>query len=142
MSTDTPLTGEILPMSEAAQGRHNVMLDSAKRLAQIAHRAIHVRDLKTNDFVVVCIKVDSRWRELVDILMPNHDWQQYRDMGREPIARGTVLGPICDVLIEELPDLEPSLREVYPDGMAKAIVLDDTGGTVYQIKPEPPSGIQ
>lgn len=25
---------------------------------------------------------------LADILMPNHDWQRYRDAGKTPIARG------------------------------------------------------
>jgi len=137
------LVGEILPMSDEAKGRHEIMEVNAERLTQIAHRAIHVRGLKTNDFIVVCIMVDSRWRPLVDQLMPNHDWQQYRDQGMKPIARGSVvLNSIAPRLINELPGLRDSLCEVYPDGKAKAIVLDDTGGTVYQIEPKPENGVQ
>jgi hypothetical protein len=129
-------------MGDAAKGRHDLMKVSAERLAQIAHRAIHVKGLETNDFIVVCIKVDSRWRDLVDYLMPNHDWQQYRDQGMEPIARGSVLASLAEYLIEELPDLKDSLREACPDDKAKVVVLDDTGGTVYQIEPQPESCIQ
>ncbi len=142
MTTETPLVGEILPMSDEAKGRHVLMQTSAERLAQIAHRAIHVKGLKTNDFVVVCIKVDSRWRGLVDHLMPNENWQQYRDQGMEPVARGSVFSALSDYLIKELPELKESLLEIYPDGKAKAVVLDDTGGTVYQIEPKPETGVQ
>lgn len=101
-----------------------------------------MKGLKTNDFIVVCIKVDSRWRSLVDYLMPNEDWQQYRDQGMEPVARGSVLSSLSDYLIEKLPELKESLREVYPEDKAKVVVLDDTGGTVYQIEPKPENGIQ
>jgi len=139
--TPTTADGEALVLSEAAQGRHDLMEQNLGRLEQIAHRAIHVKGLGANDFIIVCIKVDSRWRSVVDQLMPEHDWQQYRDQGMQPIARGSVAASFADYLAEELPDLREALREVYPYGKAKAVVLDDTGGTVYEIEPKPESGV-
>jgi hypothetical protein len=97
----------------------------------------------TNDqFVVLCIAVDSDWRDLVDLLMPDHDWQQYRDRGEQPVARGTVFAAVCEYLVERLPNIEQSLMEIPPAGKAKAIVLDEGGGTVYEIEPQPEDLIQ
>lgn len=132
-----PLEGEIIPMSDAAKERHEMTQSSAERLAQMAHRAIHLKGLSPDQFVMVCIKVDSRWRWIVDQLMPGYDWQQFRDRGEEPIARGSALFPICEVVAEELPDLKNALMEIPAEGRVKLIALDDGGGIVYEIVPKP-----
>lgn len=41
------------------------------------------------DTVITVIDVDDTYGGmLADALMPNHDWQQYRDAGEIPVARG------------------------------------------------------
>jgi len=41
------------------------------------------------EVVIVLINADDiHGRHLADILMPGHDWQQYRDRGEAPFARG------------------------------------------------------
>ena len=47
------------------------------------------RGFTPDDVVIVLISVDDpHGGPLADMLMPNHDWQQYRDKGEKPIARG------------------------------------------------------
>ncbi len=130
------LVGEIIPMSEAAKERHKLMLGNAVRLAELGQRAIN-KGFSTKDFVVVCIEVDTRWKSLVDILMPNENRQLIRDTGASPIARGTVMKSICTFLREELPQIKDALMEDPTEGTLKAIVLNDTGGTVYKIRLRP-----
>ena len=36
-------------------------------------------------FAIMYIEVDSSWRDIVDMLMPGHDWQPYRTNGGIPI---------------------------------------------------------
>jgi len=44
------------------------------------------------EHVVVCIDMDDPiWAPLGDILMPGHDWDQYRRVGQKPIARGIAM---------------------------------------------------
>lgn len=43
----------------------------------------------SEDTVIVIINVDAMYGNvLADMLMPNHDWQVYRDQGQVPFARG------------------------------------------------------
>jgi hypothetical protein len=91
--------------------------------------------MRNDQEVVVCIKVDSSWRYLADRLMPNADWQRYRDQGMEPVARGTASFATCRVVAEVLPDLAGVLLEVPEAGKMKCIVLDDGGCTIYDINP-------
>jgi hypothetical protein len=58
-----------------------------RRLAELAQRAVE-RGQTPREVMLVCILVDH-WRELLDQLMPSHDWQPIRDRGEQPIARGT-----------------------------------------------------
>lgn len=62
-----------------------------ERLAQLAEKA-RVKSVETSvAYSVVCIDVDDKtWTPLVDALMPNHDWEQYRSRGERPVARGIV----------------------------------------------------
>jgi hypothetical protein len=134
--TQSPLEGEVLLMSEEARVRHEFMLVNAARLAEMAHRALYVRGLSRDAFVVVCIEVDSRWRDFVDYLMPNQDWQQYRDQGMKPVARGIVSSSLCEILSEELPSIKNVLMEIPSAGKVKVVVLDTGGATVYEIAPK------
>lgn len=128
--------GDFSLVSDSAAGRHKLMAHHVPRLAQIAHRAIHVRGLEPKAIVMNCIRVDSKWREIVDMLMPNYDWQQCRDRGEEPVAIGSALFGLCELLAELFPDLKDVLLADPAEGKVKAIALDDTGLTVYEIEPK------
>lgn len=135
MSAQTTPIG--IDLSPAAMRRNDMVCSSMSRLEHLAFRALSVHFLQNDKFVIVCIKVDSEWRELVDMLMPNtteSDWQSFRDRGEEPIARGIINTGACEYIIERLPDLRASLEEHYPEGSARCIALDEGGGTVYQIE--------
>ncbi|MEI6649818.1 MAG: hypothetical protein WCL23_00090 [Candidatus Moraniibacteriota bacterium] len=133
MNTIKYTNGEDL--SDAGRKRHEMIESCIDRLQHFAYRAKTVHGLTNKDVVVVCIKVDTKWRDLVDVLMPNADWQQFRDMGQEPVARGTAYFPICEDLAKELPDIAEALLEKPEDGRFKCIVLDGGGCTVYEIEP-------
>lgn len=117
--------------------RNAIMLANQPRLIEMAQRALREKGMTRSEFVMVCIQVDDpRWRYIVDGLMPNtpeSDWQKYRDRGEEPMARGSAFFSLCEVLSEELPDIADVLMEVPQEGLVKAIVLAEGGGTVYDI---------
>lgn len=77
--------------------------DACKRLlAANAERVEHFaeRARGRDDVCFVLLDVDdARGAALADVLMPGHDWQQYRDRGETPIARGlATLGGMVGVL--------------------------------------------
>jgi len=103
-------------------------------LCQFASLAFNKYGLKTNQVVIYCIKVDTEWRDLVELIMPNYNWQQIRNDGLEPMARGVEKFSICTKIAEKMPQLKEEL-EAKPEGdYFKCIVLDEGGGTIYKIK--------
>lgn len=129
------LKTNLVILSEAAERRNEMVAQCMERLQHFAYRAINIRGMQNNEFVVVCIKVDSPWRDIVDVLMPNEDWQQFRNLGQEPVARGTASFALCEIVAERLPDIADVVLEKPSAGMAKCIGLDEGGGTVYEIEP-------
>ena len=103
--TATAIIPPSAQLSEAAEFRNTLYVDSMSRLQHAAWRALNVLGMRNDEVVVVCIQVDSRWRYIVDLLMPGHDWQSIRDMGEEPVARGSAAWGMCEVVAERLPDI-------------------------------------
>lgn len=122
-------------LSASAEKRHDMVSQSMEALEHFAYRALYVLNLKNDEVVVVCIKVDSQWRDIVDMLMPDTNWQQWRDKGQEPVARGSAMFRLCHILAQRLPDITDVLLERPPDGKVKCIALDEGGCTVYEIVP-------
>lgn len=106
-----------------------------QRLCELAGRAA-ARGLDGTQIAIVCIQVDSDWRDLVDHFMPGVDWQKVRARGEEPIARGSVMR---DGLVEMLgiaaPDLRKSLAAGPPRGEVHVIVLTTGKATLYSVVP-------
>lgn len=125
-----------MDLSEAAQKRHDMVIQYYERLQHHAFRAQSIRNRKNDDVVVVCIKVDSPWRPIVDALMPGYDWQKIRDQRLEPVALGTADFPICEVVAERMPEIAEVLLETPKEGYYKCIALDEGGCTVYDIEPK------
>lgn len=132
--------GQLMPadkdLSEAAQRRHEMVVCCYESLQHFAYRAQSVHNLKNDQAVIVCIKVDSEWRPLADVLVPDADWQKFRDLGQEPVARGAVQFSMCEIMAMRLPDLAEVLMEKPSEGMYKCIALDEGGCTVYEIVPK------
>lgn len=134
------MSGQTTPigmdLSPAAEARHEMFVQCMDRLQHFAHRAVHVRGLRNDQFFIICIQVDSRWRALADRLVPGADWQQRRDAGQEPIAQGAVPLEVAAIIAEQCPDTIPALEtlsQVPPPGKASCVVLNDGGCTVYEI---------
>ena len=126
-----------MDISEAAEGRNQIFSQNMGRLQHFAYRAMNVHGLSNEEFIVVCIMVDSSWRWLVDAIMPGADWQPFRDRGENPTARGFVSLPedLRGIIVAKLPEFDVCLSERPKEGTANCIVLDDSGGTVYEIQP-------
>lgn len=136
MSAQTTPVG--MGFSEAAESRHSMFSQSLARLQHLAWRAINFRNLSNKDFVIVCIKVDSPWRDLVDMLMPNTPeacWNDFRDKGMPPVAIGSASASVCEFVAKRCPGIQESLREDPDDDLVKCLALDEGGCTIYEIKP-------
>lgn len=112
-----------------------------ERLEELAHNALTKYGFKIKAFAIVCIDVDDpSWTELVDHLMPNHDWQQFRDKGGKPVLRGSVTAGICELFAQAVPDIAEAVLKDAPEGLIKAVVLGSGGASLYYIRPI--SGVQ
>jgi len=135
----TAIIPEKAQFSEEADRRNNLLSSNMTRLQHIAYRGLAVRNWKNDEFIIVMIEVDSQWRALADRLVPNENWQNYRDQGLEPFAQGSASWATCNVIAKLLPNIADVVMEKPSDGMIKAIVLTDDGGTVFEIEPKPES---
>ncbi|MCL4390499.1 MAG: hypothetical protein M1484_00205 [Patescibacteria group bacterium] len=125
----------------SAETRDRFFQPQRERLEHMADRAVR-KGLSREEFVAVAIDVDDpAWTEVVEALMPDvpgSHWQEFRDKGETPVARGTAR---AEVLIEYLssvvPDITPALKSELPAGMVRAIVMADGGASVYYIEPIP-----
>ena len=75
----------------------------------------------------------------VEVLMPNHDWQRYRDRGETPLANGSVLWSTVEYICRCAPDVNIVLTKAPPDGHVYAFVMAAGGVSVYVV---PHTGIR
>lgn len=82
---DKALNAEHLARTQAAM---EIFQASAERILYFKQRAENT-DRSGRDVVITLIDADDPiGRVLADALMPNYDWQPYRDAGQVPVARG------------------------------------------------------
>lgn len=80
-------------------------------LAANAERLAHYAGLNRDDVCFVLLDVDdARGAALADVLMPGHDWQQYRDRGEKPLARGLAT---LDGMIGVLEQIQEGLASAW-----------------------------
>lgn len=115
-----------------------IFQDVRQQLEHLAFMATK-KGLARKQFIMLVIDVeDPIWVDFLDDLMPNEDWQQYRDRGENPLALGTIYTEdIVDYLCEAVPDIAPGLTEDLPQGVVRAVVMAEGGASVYYIKPFP-----
>ena len=124
-------------LSEEAEYRNTIYRQAAHRLQHLAWRALVVLGKKNCEFAIFCIQVDSRWRALVDHVMPGQDWDVIRATGADPMAQGIISWAVCTFVAKEFPDIASIALEVPPPGKMKVVVLTDGGCTIYEIEPKP-----
>ena len=121
---------------DAVEHRDKFFQLNKKRLQELAYRAIYVLKMNPENFVIVCIEVDDpNWTELADYLLPNQDWQKFRDRREIPVARGSVPSNIREFIKKMVPDITDALYRKLPDENVRAIVMGGGGASVYFIKP-------
>ena len=77
----------------AITGKHNCTTTRDANVDRIVHFKNRVRELaKTpQEVVIVILNVDdAHGGAMADVLMPNYNWQEIRDKGETPFARGLV----------------------------------------------------
>ncbi len=124
-------------MTEKDAFRQWLFDENRQRLAELAYRALR-RGMKPVDFIIICIDVeDSEWTELVNHLMPDHDWQSIRDRGERPVARGSVTREVAEYLSKVAPAVASALSIPPPCGQVLTAVLGAGGVSIYFVKPQP-----
>jgi len=69
----------------------NTYISQIDRIEHLKNR-ITEKELDPKTVVIVIINVDSPYGpEIAEALMPGHDWQQYRDRGEIPFAKGLAI---------------------------------------------------
>ena len=121
--------------SESKEDRHWMFLSEISRLQYLAYIIKCSNALTNETMITVCIDVESEWRWLVDILVPYTNWQTMGMFEARPLAVCTSSFSICKDVAKKLPDIKDSIMEKPNAGHYKCIVLNDGGGTVYEIKP-------
>lgn len=77
-----------------AVGKHNCRNTFDLNADRIAHfkRRLFERGMSASDALITVLNVDDpHGGPLADALMPGHNWQQYRDRGEVPFARGLAM---------------------------------------------------
>lgn len=96
------------------------------RLAELEARA----ETKSEPSVVICIDVDdATWSDVVNLLMPAHDWHSIRARGETPVARGVVPR---DLVLDLAKRYNPAAGEAPPG--AFSAVFAAGGITFFQAR--------
>jgi len=100
-----------------AVGKHNCKGTFEMNKERVTHFAkrIEEKGLSPADIVIVILNVDdTHGGPIADMLMPGHNWQEFRDRGETPFARGLaeregiqgILGEFDKDAAEELAGIE------------------------------------
>lgn len=74
--------------------KHNCKITFEQNAERVAHfkKRLSDRGMSPSDAVIVVLNVDNPFGGvLADALMPGHNWQEYRDRGEVPYARGLAM---------------------------------------------------
>lgn len=85
---DQPVDAERLARTEAAM---NIFRGNAERIMHFQRRAEELGRSGRDTVITLANADDPAGGVLAELLMPGHDWQQYRDAGEIPVARGLAL---------------------------------------------------
>ncbi len=115
-------------------GKKNCSIPFEGQINRMEHFKNRMKELNKspNDVVIVLINVDDtngNW--MAEALMPGHDWQQFRDKGEIPFARGLVMK---DGIIEMLSkfDKEASEKLTSIKNEITVVVVDYSVAEIFE----------
>ena len=107
--------------------KHNCKLTLEANADRVVHFTQRIRDreLSPTAVVIVLLNVDDPYGGiLAEALMPGHNWQQFRDRGEVPYARGLVMR---EGLLPGLEALDAEEAEKLRQNVGVAILVMDFG---------------
>lgn len=118
-----------------AVSKHNcaqTYYDQLDRVLYFKHRMITRCD-DPNDICIVLLNVDDvHGGPIASILMPTFDWQQYRDRGEVPFARGLAgRHGIQDILSSF--DVEAAVKLSEMKDKVAVVVVDHGAAAVFEV---------
>lgn len=100
-----------------------------ERLLQLAQRAEEKTQAEGVCYGVICIDVDDpTFLDIVEALIPGHDWQAYRDQGQRPCARGVLVDELLRALVD---DFFPAAKEEFKNQQTNILVCASGGCSVF-----------
>ncbi len=94
---------------------------------------INERHLTNNDVVIVIINVDAPFGlDIANALMPNFNWQDIRDRGEIPFARGLALREYMQKVLDII-DKEAALKLKENLTETMVVIVDHGVAEVYDI---------
>ena len=126
------------PLSEADKFRNELFRKTMPFLQSLAWHALNKQGRGNDEVALVCIDIDSSWRDVIDRFLPSQDWEELRkgSNGKSSVVVGCFDWEICEIIADRLPDLADIILAVPREGVVHAIILARGGGAVYEIKPE------
>jgi len=120
---DDPIAVQVARAVEKYNCRRTFDLH-AERVAHFKTRLAE-RGLNPQDTVITLVNVDDPHGSLLaHALMPGHDWQEYRDRGETPFARGLASREGMQAFLEEIDEEAASKLRDMTDA---AVVVVDYG---------------
>lgn len=132
------MSAQTTPFNQGQEFRNEMIAKFMITLQFLAWRATNKQGMKNSEFVIFCIAYDTRWRYIVDKVAPQIPpkyWQDYRDDGLMPVATFTGTKDMLDNFRPAFPDTAEEMDCPISEGMAKCMVLDDEGYSLYEIVP-------
>jgi hypothetical protein len=121
-----------MEIGSATLSRHIFYLN-IDHLQKLALEALKTCCLSHQEFILYCIAVDSVWRDVVDELHPEGDWQPIRSRGLKPVAIGATTWDQLDPFLQSLPNLETLKYLPLGDFCVRVLILHDDGFALAEI---------
>ena len=126
---DDPEALAVIKAVEKHNCRNTLELN-ADRIAHFKQRLVD-RNMSADEAVIVVINVDDiHGGPLADALMPGHNWQEIRDRGEIPFARGLVVRDGIRECLEHF-DFEAATKLHKMTGTAVVVVVDHGVAEVF-----------
>lgn len=118
-----------------AVGKHNcldTLIINDDRVAYFKSRMTE-RGFSADQVVIVIVNVDDiNGGPLADALMPGTDWQQFRDQGQVPFARGLAGRPNIQEIVADFDKEAAEKLEAMP-GITAVVVVDHGVAEVFAV---------
>jgi hypothetical protein len=116
--------------------RNDLLVQAGPALMRLAHHHMYTQGLGRDTFVMLCIKPHPIWLPVLKHLQPQRDWESLIESGEAPVVSGSARFSVCTILSELMPKYTEEVLALPSEGHVKTIVLDETGGTVYELLPQ------